>query len=257
VPTPRVVLFDIDGVLTVSWRPLPGAAETVERLRRAALEVAFLTNTTSLSRRAIAAHLKDAGIPVGDDEVLTPARAAVSYLEQHHPGEPCFLVNSGSLGDDLDALTLVEKDASVVLTGGAGPDVGYDTINRAFQLILDGARLVVMQRNWYWATAEGMQLDMGAFIVGLEQATGAEGQLVGKPAPQFFAAALSQVGADPVEAVMVGDDLDADVLGAQALGISGVLVRTGKFRQPDLDRSRRKPEVVIDSVADLATLLGC
>ncbi len=113
-----------------------------------------------------------------------------------------------------------------------------------------------MHRNWYWATTEGLQLDMGAFVIGLERAAGVEGTLVGKPAPAFFTAALERVRARPSEAVMVGDDVDSDVLGAQALGIEGILVRTGKFTPAALEAAPGEPNHVLSSVADLPGLLG-
>jgi ribonucleotide monophosphatase NagD (HAD superfamily) len=111
-----------------------------------------------------------------------------------------------------------------------------------------------MHRNLSWRTAEGLVLDSGAFTLGLERAAGVEATVVGKPSAQFFASVLGLLGVSAEEAVMVGDDIEADVLGAQAAGIRGVLVRTGKFRPQDLDRG--DPVHVIDSVADLPALLA-
>ncbi len=112
-----------------------------------------------------------------------------------------------------------------------------------------------MHRNLDWKTAGGLQLDMGAFILGLEQAAGVSAAVVGKPSAAFFGAVLARLGVLPADALMIGDDLDADVLGAQASGISGVLVRTGKFREEALARSVGRPDHIIDSVADLPALL--
>lgn len=252
----KSVLFDIDGVLTLSWQPIAGAAEAVARVREAGWTLAFMTNTTSRSRATIADRLRAAGIPAADAEVLTAATAAARYIHENRPEARCLLLNSGSLGDDLAGLRLVEDTADIVLTGGAGPEIGYDELNRAFRLLSGGAELVVMQRSWYWATTEGLQLDMGAFVIGLERAAGIEGTLLGKPARAFFEAALDHIGADASEAVMVGDDIESDVLGAQAIGITGVLVRTGKFTADALESAPSRPDHVIDSVADLTTLLG-
>jgi ribonucleotide monophosphatase NagD (HAD superfamily) len=96
---------------------------------------------------------------------------------------------------------------------------------------------------------------MGAFIVGLEAAADAPVTVVGKPAPAFFAAALSELGVDARRAAMVGDDIHADVLGAQDAGISGVLVRTGKFRPSDLEGIDREPDYVLDDIGALRALL--
>ncbi len=259
------MLLDIDGVLTVSWRPLPGAPEAVARLRAAGYRLAFLTNTTSATRGRIVERLAGAGIEVAPDEVFTAPRATAGYLRGHHPGARCLLVNSGSVEDDFAGVELVrpgEGGIDVVLTGGAGPEVGYLEINAAFQALEAGATLVAMHRNLQWETDAGLQLDMGAFLVGLEQATGKRAMVVGKPSSAFFEAVLSELGVSPGRGgadpgvVMVGDDVEADVGGAQRSGIPAVLVRTGKFREDVLRRSGVLPEHVIDSIADLPGLIG-
>ena len=253
---PRAVLFDIDGVLAVSWEVLPGAAQAVDRVRRAGLAVAFLTNTTSRSRGAMADRLRTTGIDVDESEILTALRAAVAYLGEHHPDARCLLLSDGSAEDDLVDVVLSEDDPNLVLTGGAGPSITYDRLNTAYELLRDGAPLISMHKNLSWQTADGLRLDMGAFVLGLERAAGVEATVVGKPAPDFYRAALTMLGVGPGDAVMVGDDVEADVFGAQAVGIDGVLVRTGKFRPQALQETEAQPDHVIDSVADLPDLLG-
>ncbi|MBA3905568.1 MAG: HAD-IIA family hydrolase [Pseudonocardiales bacterium] len=255
----RGVLLDIDGVLTVSWEPLPGAVEAVEAIRDAGLPLALLTNTTSKSRARIATLLACARFPVGPDDVLTPAAAAAAHLGEHHPEARCLLLTSGDIAEDLDGVRLVGPDdePEVVLLGGAGPEFGYRELNAVFGYVQQGAHLVAMHRNLYWRTDAGLQLDTGALLVGLERAAGIEATVVGKPAGAFFDAALRMLGVGPAEAVMVGDDVEADVLGAQADGITGVLVRTGKFKKQDEDGvDGDRPAHVLDSIADLPRLLG-
>jgi HAD superfamily hydrolase (TIGR01458 family) len=144
----------------------------------------------------------------------------------------------------------------VVIVGGAGPEFSYAALNRVFRCLLGGARLVAMGRTLYWRTEAGLQLDTGAFLPGLEQASGVQAEVTGKPAAAFFATVLDALGATAPQAVMVGDDIQADVLAAQDHGITGVLVRTGKYR-PETHRSAPgRPDQVIDSIADLPDLLG-
>jgi HAD superfamily hydrolase (TIGR01458 family) len=249
------VLIDIDGVLTVSWEPLPGAVDALGRLD---LPFALVTNTTSRTRGWIATTLADQGFPVAVDDVYTAPAVTAAYLAEHHAGARCALLNSGDLSDDLADVHVVPVDEStvdVVVVGGAGPAFSYDALNAAFAHVQRGAALVAMARNLYWRTADGLQLDGGAFLLGLEAAAGTEATVVGKPSPTFFATALATLGAEPAQAVMIGDDLDADVLAAQRAGLTGVLVRTGKFRQEVLDASAERPDHVVDSFADLPGLL--
>jgi HAD superfamily hydrolase (TIGR01458 family) len=260
----RAVLLDIDGVLTVSWRPLPGAVEAVTRLRDAGFAVALVTNTTSRTRAWMASTLSAAGFPVGIDDIFTAPAITAAYLARHHLGARCLLLNSGDISDDLAGLTIIDGNdpdpdgtaADVVILGGAGPEFSYAALNRVFRCLLDGARLVAMSRTLYWRTDDGLKLDTGAFLPGLERASGVEAVVTGKPAAAFFATALDALGADASATVMVGDDIEADVLAAQDHGITGVLVRTGKYRPETLRSAPAVPDQVIDSVADLPGLLG-
>jgi HAD superfamily hydrolase (TIGR01458 family) len=120
---------------------------------------------------------------------------------------------------------------------------------------MDGAELVALQHNRYWRRSDGLALDVGAFSAALEYGASTEAFVVGKPSPAFFQAALADVGASPEKAVMVGDDIEADIAGALACGVEGVLVRTGKYRKELLESSGVQPTKVVDSIADVPALL--
>jgi HAD superfamily hydrolase (TIGR01458 family) len=251
----RAVLVDIDGVLTVSWRPLPGAVAALRRLREMELGVALVTNTTSRTRAAIAGALRDAGFDVGADAIFTAPAVTAAYLADRHPGARCLLLNHGDVREDLTGVRVVGTAPDVVVVGGAGPEFGYEALNAVFGHLRRGARLVAMHRNLFWRTDRGLQLDTGAFLEGLERAAGVTAEITGKPAGAFFDTALARLGAARGEALMIGDDIEADVLGAQRHGITGVLVRTGKYLPEALHDAPGSPDHVIESFAELPALL--
>lgn len=259
------VLLDIDGVIAVSWEPVPGAVDAVRAICGSGRPARFLTNTTSRPRREVADALRDLGVDVDDDDVLTAVRATASYLREHHRDARCLVLSSGDADDDLAGVerTTSASAAEVVVLGGAGAEFSYDRLNDVFSALDSGAAFVAMHRNLHWRTRDGDQLDTGAFVLGLETAAGVEATVTGKPSAAFYAAALGSLPAgraDAASTVMVGDDLHADVLGAQQHGLRGVLVRTGKYRGRDLDAAASagegRPGAVIDSVAELPALLG-
>jgi HAD superfamily hydrolase (TIGR01458 family) len=127
-------------------------------------------------------------------------------------------------------------------------------MNRVFRRLNEGAGFVAMHRNLYWRTKDGLQLDGGAYVAALEAASGVSPVVCGKPAPAYFEAALEDLGVEAARAAMIGDDVVNDVGGAQAVGVRGVLVRTGKFRPSDLERG--SADAVVDSIADVPALLG-
>jgi HAD superfamily hydrolase (TIGR01458 family) len=251
------LLLDIDGVLSVSWEPIAGAIETLGWIREQGIPFRLITNTTTLTREALAHTLGEAGFAVDASDIVTAVVATAEHLRTKHAGARVFVLSDGDARADLDGVALVGPDepADVVVIGGASDDFTYGALNHIFGLLNDGAVLIGMHRNMYWRTADGLQLDGGAFVAALEEATGTNATICGKPAPAFFEAALEMLGVPAIRAAMVGDDVVNDVLGAQAIGMTGVLVRTGKFRPADLDRDDGAPDQVIDSFADLPTLL--
>ena len=250
------VLLDVDGVLTVSWKPLPGAQETISALQRTSMPFLLLTNTTMKTRRELAGLLQDGGLAVEEDRIVTALTATAAYLREKHPGAKCFLLGAEGISEDLEGIDIVEDGADLVVTAGAEETFTYYRLNKAFNLLMDGAPLVAMHRSLYWVTAAGLKLDAGAFVKGLEEAAGIEATVVGKPSEDFFRTALALLGSSADETAMVGDDIENDVLAAQRVGLTGVQVRTGKFRPEALERASGTPDHVIDSIADLPELFG-
>jgi HAD superfamily hydrolase (TIGR01450 family) len=265
------VLFDIDGVLTTSWKPIPGAAETLRTLNDQQIACSYLTNTTTRTRKQIAEALVGAGMDVRADDVITAALLTSEYVRQTYPDARCFLVNSGNITEDMPGIDLVASTdfgpddrpdpPDVILMGGAGPEYNHFTLSRVYDWMAQGVPVVAMHRSTSWNTTEGLRIDTGLYLIGMEETSGRKATAVGKPAPAGFLAAAGRLGADPEAMYMIGDDLNNDVLAAQVVGMTGVLVRTGKFRQDTLNRwaadeFAMQPNHVIDSVADLPDLLG-
>jgi HAD superfamily hydrolase (TIGR01458 family) len=250
------VLLDIDGVLAVSWEPLPGAIDAIAWLRSNDVPFRLITNTTTKTHSDLAGTLRDAGFDVRDDELITAVVATAEYLRSNHGGARCFVLSDGDASADLEGIELSElDDADVVVLGGANEDFTYPTMNRIFARLMAGATLVGMHRNLYWRTSDGLELDSGAYITGLEEATGRAAVICGKPTGPYFDAAIAMLGVPRERAIMVGDDIVNDVRGAQVLGIRGVLVQTGKFLPGDLAKVPAAPDDVLATIADLPKLL--
>jgi HAD superfamily hydrolase (TIGR01458 family) len=252
----RGILLDLDGVLTTSGRPLDGALDVIAWLRTTGMSFKILTNTTTKTRRDLFSQLKRAGFDLQADELLTAATAAADYLRRHHPGSRCFLITKSDLSADFEDVEVTDGDADVVVIGGAEDGFTYANLNHAFQMLMNGSVLLAMHRGLYWQTDEGLMLDAGAYVRGLEEAAGVEATLVGKPAASFFDSAVAALGGRADGVVMVGDNVTSDVNGAQRAGLRGVLVRTGSFRPEQLERAEREPDAVIDSIGHLPALLG-
>jgi HAD superfamily hydrolase (TIGR01458 family) len=252
----RGVLLDIDGVLHLSMQPIRGAAEVIDWLNQNGYRLRFLTNTTTLSCATLTQRLRQIGLPVEQQQIITAPVATASYIRQHYPGKRCWLLSKGDTEVDFAGITLVESAADVVVIGGAEELFTYEAMNHAFRMLMDGADLVAMHTNLYWRTSAGLQLDSGPFVYALELATGKQAKVLGKPDRAFFAQALLALGVAADEAIMVGDDIENDIGGAQQAGIGGVLVCTGKHKADSPLLARIHPDTILPSLADLPEYLS-
>lgn len=252
---PRGILFDLDGVLYNSTLPIAGAADAIEWVRAQSIPHLFLTNTTSRSCKALAEKLNGFGFEISENSILTPAVAAAQWLRLHEARNIALFVRPSTQAE-FEGLKCVPGDAqrgaSYVIVGDLGEHWDYGTLNRAFRLLHyePGAKLIALGMTRYWRTEEGISLDVAPFVAALEHATGKRALVFGKPAKVFFEAAVKQLGLEPADVCMIGDDIETDIHGAQRAGLRGVLVKTGKFKPADLCGSI-KPDRVIESVADL------
>lgn len=249
------ILCDIDGVLHISMQPLTGAAETLFWLNQKGYRLCFITNTTTLARSTLLRRLQDIGLPIAESQLFTAPVATAHYIRRHYAGKRCWLLTKGDTAADFAGIELVESHADVVVIGGAEELLSYETMNRAFRMLMDGAVLLATHTNTYWRTSEGLRLDSGPFIRALELATGKQATVLGKPNRLFFEQALSSIGVTASEALMVGDDIENDIEGAQQLGMQGVLVCTGKHRADSPLLERVQPTAILPSITDLPRYL--
>ncbi len=261
----RGFVFDVDGTLVHRGpdgraRPAPGAVEVLERIRASGRPLALFTNGSHVPSAALAAGLRDDGLPVSDAEMLTPTDSAVTYLRATHHDDRVLLFGSDAIADHM-------REAGVELATGEDAEAVYvahlqqvelDDIERAARAVLRGAPLLTASYVRGYAGANGIIFSRGAMITAaIAKVTGARPRVLGKPSRAAVAEISKRLGVPSREIVVTGDDLGMDV----ALGRLGrartILVRSGISGQVDLDRvpERRRPDAVIDSVADLLPAL--
>lgn len=241
---PQAVLIDLAGVLHTGDMALPGAVAALARLRRSGLPLRFLTNTTRSPSASVIAKLQRMGFDLHPGEVQTAVLAtrklvAMRGLKPHYLVHPDIAAEIGPSSHDPDC----------VMLGDAGAYFSYEALNVVFRLLMQGLPLLAMARNRYFMEEDGLSLDMGAYVAGLEYSSGRTAEIVGKPAPAFFETALAELGVAAADAVLIGDDLADDIGGAQSAGIAGILVRTGKFRPEDEQHATIRPQRVVDDFA--------
>ena len=248
-------LIDLDGTVYEGKRLIDGAKEAVVKIRSAGYPIRFVTNTTRKSRKDIIEDLSAIGMKITPEEIFTAPIAANNYLKERNISKAALYISEKTLTDFTEVEVINDSPEAVVI-GDLGKGWNYDLLNECFRHILNGAEIIAIQKNRYWKTEEGLSLDAGAFIAGLEYATNKHAEIIGKPSRYFFDAAVKSMNLYIEDTAVIGDDIESDIRGAHNAGAMGILVKTGKFREVDLSREKFVAELIIDSIKELSEKLN-
>jgi len=245
-------LIDMDGVIYRGHELIPGADRFIQELRSEKVPFLFLTNNSQRARRDIATRLQRLGMEVEEEHVYTCAMATARFLAQQKPGGTAYVIGEGGLLTALDGqgFSIVDHDPDYVVVG-EGRTFSFEMAEAALNMINNGAKLVATNLDPNCPTRDGSRPGCGALVAMLESASGIKAFSVGKPSPVMMRAARKELGLMTDQTVMIGDTMDTDMLGAVQLGFRSVLVLTGTTRESDLSRYAFRPDLVVDSIADL------
>lgn len=249
------ILLDLDGVLYVDDVLIDGALAALDDLQQRQLPVRYITNTSTRTAQQVCERLCRLGLPAVPEQVFSAVEATRLWLEAHAITRIAPLVSDEVQTYLASRFELDEERPEAVVVGDIGDRWNYQLLNQAFRWLMDGAMLVCVHRNRYWQTGNALSLDIGAFVAGLEYAAAVKATLVGKPATAFFESACASLAVPPAQVLVVGDDIESDIGGAQRAGCRGVQVETGKYRAALAQRSQISPDYQIPSIAALPHLL--
>jgi HAD superfamily hydrolase (TIGR01458 family) len=249
------LLIDLDGVIYQNDRIIDGALAALDWMRQSNIPRLFVTNTTSRSRAELLQKFLHLGFEVELEEVMTPIVAARQYLGSRRVNRIAAFVTPGAASEFSEVEIIpagAEQSVDAVVIGDLGAAWDYQQLNNAFRLLMREPRpeLIALGMTRYWRGQDGLLLDVAPFVSALENAAACKARVFGKPAAAFFTAALTRLQCTAEQAFMIGDDITADTDAAQQCGIRAIQVRTGKFREADLNGTV-KPFALLDSIADL------
>lgn len=247
--TPRALLLDLSGVLYDGSRVIAGAIDTIARARQRQLTLRFVTNTATKSAATILADLATMGFEVAADELFTAPMAAKAYIQAQQL-RPFCLIHPALQPEFRD---LNQHSPNCVLLGDARDDLNYANLNTAFRLCKNGAPLIGIGMNKYFREEDGLKLDAGGFIRLVEWAADCRATIMGKPGADFFAQVVSSTQLPAAQCLMVGDDVESDVIGAIESGLQACLVQTGKYQPGDEDKL---PDSAL-LIPSITSLPGC
>lgn len=279
----RGLLLDLDGVIVLAGKPIPGAPEALRELDRRGLPFRIVTNTSLVSRGMLSAWSASLGAPIPPSRFHSALSISAAYTAARFAGQPLYVLASRDALTEFDGQRLLSDEeaaapdarAAAVVVGDSPESATWDHLNRAFRLVRNGAALIGMHKNRWWLTPDGPTLDSGAFVTGLEFAANVRATILGKPSRAFFALAARDLAAEVAEVpgrgtrgrvrradlAMVGDDVWSDALAARRAGLRGIVVLSGKHGSDDLARAAAqgrgggRPDAVAASLAEVVAAL--
>lgn len=252
----RGVLLDVDGTLWRGNTPAPGLAAFFTWLRARAIGVCIVTNNSLKPPSHYRQKLATFGVTVEEREILTSAQATAQHLVRTlTPGERVYVIGEEGLLAAVQAagMTVTSDAAMPVAAVVVGGDrcLTYAKLKAAVLLLQRGARLIGTNPDLLIPTAAGLAPETGVTLAALTAATGVKPTIIGKPARWLFEAALAQLALQPAQALMVGDRLDTDILGARQLGMSTVLVTNGVDSAAAVADKGIYPDLMVAHLGDL------
>lgn len=256
-------LIDMDGVIYRGDQLIAGADRFIADLHANQVPFLFLTNNSQRTRRDVATKLERLGINAGEEHVFTCAMATARFLARQKPHGTAFVIGEGGLLTALhsNGYAIVDKDPDYVVVG-EGRTLNFEMAEAAVGMILGGAKLVATNLDPNCPTRNGTRPGCGAIVAMLEAATGVKAFSVGKPSPVMLRAARKEMGLATDQTVVIGDTMETDVVGGAQLGYKTILVLSGGTRREHLGNFAFRPDLVVESIADLnhralSELFGC
>ena len=243
----------MDGVLWRGSHVLPGVAEFFAFLRPHNIRYALATNNSTKTVQSYQERLAGVGVPAMPEQVITSAVATAEYIRRHYPaGTPVYIIGELGIRQALAEAGFREDPAEArVVVVGMDFDLTYDKLKTAALRIRAGADFIGTNGDLTFPLPEGIVPGNGSALAALQAATGVKPLVIGKPEAAMFEVALARLDVGPQQAVMIGDRLETDILGAQRAGLRTILVLSGVVTAEQARESEIQADAVYRDLADL------
>lgn len=242
----------MDGVLYHGDQVLPGVSDFIDWLKKENKEYLFLTNNSSFTPKELQQRLARMGLEVGEEHFYTSALATAAFLNEQAPGCSAYVIGDAGLMNALYdvGITMNSIDPDYVVFG-VSQTYTLDTLTRATNLVLGGARLIVADPDLSGPAENGIALGGGSLVAPVELATGSKAYFCGKPNPLMMRTGLRKLNCHSADAVMIGDRMDTDIISGLESGMSTVLVLSGISTRDSIRHYAYRPSMVLEGVGDI------
>ena len=250
--TKKGFICDMDGVIYHGNQILPGVPEFIQWLKDEKKEYLFLTNNSGYTPRELNQKLARMGLDVPEEHFYTSALATAAFLKEQAPGCSVYAIGEAGLLNALyDAgIMMNDVDPDYVVVG-EGKSYSLDTLTKATNLVLKGAKLIGANSDISGPIEKGIMPACGALIAPIEIATGTQAYFCGKPNPLMMRTGLKLLNCHSGEAVMIRDRMDTVIVSGMESGMMTVLVLSGITTRETMKKYAYRPSVVLNGVGDI------
>lgn len=245
-------LIDMDGVVYRGGVLIPGADDFFRTLQERQIPFLLLTNNSQRTRRDVVLKMGNLGVAITEDHVFTCAMSTARFLALQKPNGSAYVIGEGGILNALhqNGYAIDESNPDYVVVA-EGRTLNFEIVEKALQLVLNGAKLIATNLDPNCPTEKGMRPGCGAIVAMIEAAAGIKAFSVGKPSPIMMMMARHQLNLRTNEVTMVGDTMETDILGGLQMGYRTALVFSGSTRPEDLGRYPYQPTIAVESIAEL------
>lgn len=247
----KPLLIDFDGVIKLGNDIAPDAKAFFEFIDKNKIPACILSNSTLRTSELMKNFLQEKGLRL-NIPAFTAFDVTLEFVRKHYSKVKVYCRDY--LYHHFEGI-IDDQNPEAVVIGDIGNRWNYDTINEIFNYVMKGAEMIAMHKNKFWQPEGKLILDAGAFVTAIEFATGKQATVIGKPSPLYFKTAVENLGKNFNNGfLMIGDDLENDVLAAQRIGGKGILILTGKTKSADIKDA--KPDFIVNSLQAIIPIIA-
>jgi 4-nitrophenyl phosphatase len=249
----QALILDMDGVLWQGHQPIGDLPSIFNRICQQEWKVILATNNASRTPQQYVERLAGYGVHVETWQVINSAHAITSYLSKQYPaGSTVYVIGEVGITEALEENGFkVGEENAIAVVVGIDRQLSYEKLCRATLLIRSGVPFIGANPDRTFPTPEGLVPGAGAILAALETATSVKPLIMGKPSPAMYQLALERLATSPAETLVVGDRLETDIAGAQAIGCRTALVLSGVTPEADAYSWQPPPDVIARDLASL------
>lgn len=247
----KAIICDIDGVLLCDNKLIPGADDFVQRILKQGNPLLLLTNYPSQTSADLQNRLAAAGIEAPVDNFYTSAMATAAFLEKQE-GRKAYVIGEGALTHELYRIgfTITDINPDFVIVGETRA-YNWDMIQKASYFILHGARFIGTNPD---VAGPSGRPGCGALCAPIERITSKKPFYIGKPSAWIMRAALKALNVHSENTVIIGDNMNTEILAGIQAGLETILVLTGVTQMKDLEQFPYRPSYIFRNVNDIDIL---